>query len=362
MATAIKSRAGIKLSVGDLRRAVSAVAPVVPSRSVQPVLTNVLIGDGMMVGTDSEVRVEFPLYGADELVMLPFGRLQSIVTNITGTDTVSFRIDGSRCAITAGSGQWVLPTENPEAFPQAGGTDGIPIARLPVDQFAAMLRSVEPATAKFDAMSGVQIEFVDGTLSVVATDGRRLAVAECDIDQATDNASALAPRKAIDAMLRLCVGGEDAIQLDTTGRELVATVGSAVVRGRLLDGQFPKWRKVEPAHKTKPTFVSAGELLRVCSMAAICASETSRGVTWSVGESGVTLRGQSAEFGESVAVCSVASAGLACSFTINPTYAIDWLRTVDPAETISIEAKDSASAVLFRAGDFRTTIMPLAKE
>lgn len=360
MATAMTT--GTVLNIEELRRALAVVDPAVATRSTRPILTNVLLADGTITATNLELRIVAPLAGAAEPVVLPYQRLKSIVASTVDADSLELRVDGTSCRITAGAGRWVLPTEDAAEFPTGSDIDAKAIARLPADQFVAMARSVLPAPAKNEPRyAGVQIEFVDGTLSLVATDGKRMAVSECEIDQATDDASAFVPRVAVEALVR-AAAGRNTVQLETTGQELVASVDDVTVCCALLSGTFPKWRMVEPEHTTEPTYIRAGELLSACSMAAVCASETSRGVQWTVGEKGLRLQAKSAEFGESVARVGVDQCGHECSFTINPIFAIEWLRTIDAAEAISIEAKDAESAVLFRSEASRITVMPLVND
>lgn len=360
-ATRKRTTTGTTLNVDDVRKAIHAVEKAVPSRSPKPILTNVLVGNGVMIGTDLEIRVEAPLPGMDETTLLPFGRLQSIVGNITA-DEMTFQIEGDRCRISAGKGSWTLPTEDADEFPAASDGHAKPIAHLPADQLCGLLRPILCVPAKQDdrfTMSGIQVEFRDGTLFFVATDGKRMAVTECDIDQATDDASALIPQRAMEIVRRVAASG-DSVQFETTGSEVIVTVDSTVVRATLLAGQFPKWHLIEPDHEGPHSFANADDLLRACSMAAVCTSETSKGVRWTVADTGITLRSRSQEYGESEVKCGLLEAGTPGSFVINPHYAIDWLNKIDGAETVSIEFKNGDSAMLLRADTARITIMPLA--
>jgi DNA polymerase-3 subunit beta len=347
------------LSVDDVRRAIHAVEKAVPTRSPKPILTNVLVGNGVMIGTDLEIRVEAPLPGMDDVTLLPFGRLQSIVGNITAEE-MTFQIDGDHCRISAGKGSWTLPTEDAAEFPAVADAYTRPIAHLPADQLCGLLRPILCVPAKQGyGMGGIQVEFRDGTLYFVATDGKRMAVTECDIDQATDDAAALIPQRAMEIVRRVAATGES-VQFETTGSEVVVTVDSTVVRATLLAGQFPKWSLVEPDHDGPHSFANADDLLRACSMAAVCTSETSKGIRWTVADTGITLRSKSQEYGESEVTCGLLEAGTPGSFVINPHYAIEWLNKIDGAETVSIEFKNGDSAMLLRADTARITIMPLA--
>jgi DNA polymerase-3 subunit beta len=349
----------MELNVESLRKALSNVRPAVPPRSPRPILTNVLLADGSVTATDLELRITVPIEGVEGEIALPYERLKSIVMNATGCETISLRSDGSRCHITAGTGKWILPTENADEFPAAAPVTAKPIARLPADQFLAMASTVIAVPDKAESKyAGVLVEFREGSLCLVATDGKRLAVAECEIDQATDDASAFVPKRAMEALMA-AAAGRDVIQLETTGTEFIATADDVLVCSLLLSAKFPNWRAFEPDHDTAPTFVTASELRSSCLMASICTSETSKGTRWAIADKGITMTAKSSECGESTAVCSIAECGHKCEFTINPQFAIGWLSTVDPAETVSIEAKDQHSPILFRTETCRVTVMPL---
>lgn len=330
------------------------------------------IGDGAVTATDLELMITTPLAGVRDPVLLPFARLQSIVSTITDEE-VSITPDGTSCTIAAGGGTWRLPVEDAGEFPVGGVSSGTPIGRLPCDQFRSLVGSVKFATdnesSRF-ALGGVLVEFGDGVLTFVASDGRRMCIASAEIDQELDTSTTLVPRRVIDVLYRLANRDQEAIQLETTGKKIVATIGGTVVEATLLDGRFPRWRDVEPSRpEVKPSLAVVGSLLHACEMAAVCESEASRGTTWSFTESGLWISARSSEYGESSATCDLVEAGKTCTVKIDPRFAVEWLRTLDPAETVEVEASDELSAVVFRGGEpvdgthpFRNVIMPLAKD
>jgi hypothetical protein len=97
-------------------------------------------------------------------------------------------------------------------------------------------------------------------------------------------------------------------------------------------------------------------------MAAICASEDSKGVTMIFGPPGVFLQARSSQFGESSATCEVVEAGNECTVAIDSRFAVEWLRQLDAAETVEVEAENASAAVVFRAENLRNVVMPLAKD
>jgi len=331
------------------------------------VLQNVLLSGETVTATDLEMRIVAPLDCYDgPAMLLPHQRLSAIVGEMSDADTVTLRQDGAACVVDGGSVTYRLPMEDVNEFPIGGDVDAKPIARLPADQFVSLMQSVRFATDNDSsryALGGVLVEFKAGKLAFVGTDGRRLCAAEVDVDQATDDAAVVVPRKAVDVLCRLARHAE-AVQLSTAGTEFVAEVDGTSVRARLVEGRFPRWRDVEPDRTVKPSLVVVGTLLHACRQAAICTSEQSRGVTFAFTAEGLHLTSRSSEAGEASVTCDVVEDGHTCVVSLDPVFVTEWLGcgSFDPAETIEVEAEDKASAVILRAQDCRCVVMPLAAD
>ena len=375
MTTATKERSksrrggqsGTHLAVSDLKRALAAVAPAVPSRSPKPVLTNVLLSGETVTATDLELRIVAPLDCYDgPAMLLPHQRLTAIVNEMSDADTVTLRPDGTACIVDGGRVTYRLPIEDAMEFPGASADEAKPIARLPADQFLALMQSVKFATDNESsryALGGVLVQWKSGMLAFVGTDGRRLCAAEVEVDQATDDVSIVVPRKAVDVLCRLAKHA-DAVQLSHLGSELVATVDGTAVRARLVEGRFPRWEDVTPDRTVTPSLVVVGTLLHACRQAAICTSEQSKGVTFTFTDEGLHLTSRSAEAGEASVTCDVVQAGHSCTVSLDPSFVVEWLGcgSFDLAETIEVEAENKSTAVVMRAQDCRCVVMPLAAE
>lgn len=361
---------GLKFNVGELRLAFQAIKDVVPPRPVRPVLGNVLVGsDGTISATDLEIRVTYPLPGATgPAVLLPHARMLQILNSCEDSKEVSLHVDGSVCKVACAGGRWSLPTEPVEEYPDAHEGIGRPISRLPADQFVGMMNNVKFATdakAGRPAYTGVLIEFANqkgseyGTLSFVATDGKRVCWSQCEVEQDLDDAKVLVPRRAVDIICKLAAS-RDAIQLETAGNELICNIDGVVVQARLVAGEFMAWRKFLPERDVEESSAGVGTLLHAFEMAAICTSESSRGTRLAFTSKGLKLVGRSPEYGESSASCDLIEVGHQCELAISPSYAIEWLQSLDVAATVTIEAESDTAALMLRCDDAFTVIMPLA--
>lgn len=354
------------MATDALKRALVAVRSAVGGMA-KPVLQNVYIGSGVVEATDLELRISCEIDYHEKPVLLPHQRLTAIMSAAGSAEELALQIGDTSCTLAIGSGRWTLPTEPVSEFPAYAVDEGSrkPVARIPADQFARAVKAVAYAcdneSSRY-ALGGVLVEVKDGTATFVATDGRRLSRVDVEIDQAVDDTTTLWPSRAINVVAGIAGHSDGAVQLESAGNELIATIDGTVVSGRVLDGRFPKWRDVFPERDAKATAVSRNELLAATRQAAIVTSEQSKGVLFAITADGIHLTARSSEAGESSVTCPHLEFGQAATVSLDPQFVCDFLRACDDGEPVEIEAVDAQSAVVLRCGDYHGVIMPLAAE
>jgi len=369
MATATRKAktGGITLPASTLRAALAAVGPAVQSRSPKPILQNVRLGDGLVTGTDLEVRIDAAIDCHGDAILLPYQRLAAILSASSG-DEVTLSPDGTRCVVRCGSGTWTLPTEDAAEFPIWEPTDAKPVTRLPADQLCRAIKgvgyAVDGESSRY-ALGAVLLEVQGETVTLVATDGRRLSLAEMSHDLAVDDSTTLVPSRVAGIVAKLAhAAGDEGVQIDATSSEVIVEIGTTTVTGRLVEGRFPRWRDAVPEHGVDPTTVTVEQLLAATRAAAVVTSEQSKGVDYTFTNEGIHLHGQSSEAGESSVTCEIVEAGNATTVKLDPLYVREWLAGLpaDGEPTVSIQAKDHLSAVVMKTDTFTGVIMPLAKD
>lgn len=367
MATATKDRkktAGLTFTAGDLLDTLTAVMRAVPGHTPKPILQNVRIGDGLMTGTDLEVRIDAEIGQHCDPFLVPAARLQQILRSVPKDAEATITPNGTSVTIRAGGGRWEIPTEDAAEYPTWEATEAKPIARFPADQFARAVRATVYATDSDSsryALGSVLVEVKDGNPTFVATDGRRLSAVETETDQAVDDSSTQIPARAIRLMATLAGGGS--VQLEATKAEVVCTTDGAVITARLTEGRFPKWRDVFPERDIEASAVVVRDLEAAVRAASVCTSEQSKGVTFAFG-SVLTLTSQSAEAGQASVTCDVTTPGKAAKVKLDPRFVLDFLAglNADDEPHVEIEAAGPGDAVVLRCGDVRGVIMPLAED
>ena len=158
----------------------------------------------------------------------------------------------------------------------------------------------------------------------------------------------------------LVSGDEGDVQLEKSGSDVFAEIGSggAQVIARQIAGTFQSGTQVYREGRATPTTVRADKLNDAIKQAAICTSEQSKAIELTLGKT-ITCQANSSESGASTVKLEPIEAGKAVSIRVNPQFCTEWLRRVDPAEPITIEAVDASSALVFRSEDSTGVVMPM---
>ena len=362
-------RGGVTIATATLRQALADVAAAVPTRPAKPTLTNVLFANGTLTATDLELQIAAEIDYTGEPLLLPHARLRAILAEARAEE-VTITPDGTSCVVAAGRGTWRLPVESAAEWPTWNHEPLRTLVRVPCDQFARAVKACVYATDNDSsryALGAVLIEVLGGDCSFVATDGRRLSHVAVEHDQAVDDGSALVPARVLASLASVAARGDDAVQLEASEHELVATLPGCVVTARQIAGRFPRWRDVLPKDRagTIETVVDRDELMAATRAAAIVTSEQSKGVEFTFGGDGVTLHGQSAEYGQSDVTIEVVSGGDPVKVKLDPVFVVEWLRGIatDEGPHITVELVDAQSACVLRNGGCYTgVIMPLSND
>jgi DNA polymerase-3 subunit beta len=328
-------------------------------------LANCRIGDGLVTGTDLEVRIDRAIAEQCEPFLVPHARLLAIVRAATGED-VTLTAKGPSVSVKCGGGSWTLPTEDVAEYPTWDLGELQAVCRLPADQFARAARATTYATdaeSSRYALGAVLIEVTGGNPTWVATDGRRLACVETETDQAVDDRQTLVPRRVLDIVAGMATG-DGSVQVEANAKEVQFTLDGTTVTGRLVEGRFPRWRDVVGEPEGEATVLEVGELLASVRAAAIVTSEQSKGVDLVWTADTLVISGRSSEYGESTVKCPLVTAGSTSTTKLDPRYLADFLRAIpaDEEPQVDVYATDRESRVLLRCGPYTGVIMPLAVE
>jgi DNA polymerase-3 subunit beta len=361
-----------------LLHAFQTAASVAPTRSPKPILQNLKLevdGErGILMGTDLEVgiRIDVPgiLVETAGMVVLPISRFLSILRE-SSDEKLAVESDGRKIIVRGQRSQFQLPSENPADFPAITGFDEKSYHELSARFFREIVRRTVFATDNESsryALGGVLLELAADRITAVATDGRRLAKQEGAAKSVGGHQSGehatIVPSRAMQLLDRALSDSEETLQLAARENDVIVRSGPLCLYSRLVEGRFPKWRDVFPRRENAAQVqLTVGPFWAAVRQAAIVTSEERRGVDFTFGEGKVALNAHGAEYGESHVELPIAYDGAPIGITLDPRYLNDFLRVLDPEQTVVLELRDAESAAVCSTEDgYAYVIMPLARD
>lgn len=330
-----------------LADAVAWVARSLPQRPPMPVLAGILLevdADELTVSSyDYEVSTQMKVDSATETAgrTLVSGRLLADITKALPNKPVSFAVEGSRLKITCGSSRFELPTMPVEDYPalpdmpQISGT-------VSADEFARVVATVAVAAGRDETLpflTGVRIEIEGDKLTFAATDRYRLAVREMTWSPATAGMSTavLVPAKMLsDTAKSLASGGEISIGLGNSGDGIVGFAGGKRhSTTRLLDPDFPPFRKLLPTETLATADVPAAHLVEAVRRVALVGDRgTPLQLAFEGGNLTLTVAGE--EDGSAEESLQTEFEGDPIRIGFNPAYLLDGLGAIN-AESVRLK-------------------------
>jgi DNA polymerase-3 subunit beta len=362
----------------DLLRELQLFQGIVERKNTIPILANVLIeaadGEVKLLATDLEVglrsRCEASVSKSGSLT-LPAKKLYEIVKALPETD-VRIHEDKNGVKVAADrfdSRMQTLPREDFPTLPEATGTVN---ATLPRDVLRQMVGKTQFAITGEDTryfLNGALFILRPDSMSLVATDGHRLALVSVPREPAKDAADAaeevrvILPRKTLLELGRLLSEGEGDIKYERGENHLFIDIGGRLLISRMIDGQFPAFERVIPKTNDKRVEFDRDRLTSAVRRVALLSNERSRAVKFQMDAGRVEIASSSPEFGEAKEVLIVDYTESPVTICFNAQYVLDFLGVVE-TDSVVLEFKDEMSqAVMKPVGaegyDYTYVIMPM---
>ena len=357
-----------------LREGLALANNVIPSKSTKPVLTNVCLvatGDALeIVGTDLDVSLRYRIEDGVKIVepgtvVVPARVLHDFVRDFSG-DSVLIDTGESNCQIRCGDDSAELVTSDPDEFPVVARFDDSGSYSLQAGTFTALVGKTAFAAAREQgryAMHGVLTEIGDGLLRMVATDGRRLAMAHAPIDTGAvareAQKPAIVPTKGMQLFCRVMSDPLDQVKLHCGDNQMGIKTRNAEVFARLLEGEFPRYSAVIPADSKHFCEAEAGLLERKIRLVANVTGEEARAVRFELKSGHLELSGHSHGRGEAHAHMEVEFKGQGADIAFNPDYVIDGLKNAE-SERVRLEFNEKTAPGKFMLGEnYVYVVMPI---
>jgi len=366
------------VSKNDLVRELGLSQGVVEKKTTIPILSNVLIeaqGDRIVLtATDLElgIRCVCPAKVKKEGAgTVPAKKLLDYTRLLPDADLNLKFLENHWASITCGRSRTKIAGMSRESFPELPEMPAA-IAEIPVGLLSSMISrtlfAISMEESRF-TLNGALLLLGSGGITMVATDGHRLAYVESSMAAnggTSPSFRALVPKKAMGEIVKLAEQGGPESKLVLAGDEnhLFFRFGDRLLITRKLTGNFPDYERVLPKDNTNIAKLKKEEIRSAIERVAQFADERSRAIRVQFGQGEVKVFSSSVETGESEESVPGEYTGPDLEIGFNAQYLLDFLRAI-PQDDVSFALKDQKSAGELRPGGeeakdhYRYVVMPM---
>ena len=386
----------LKATQEKVLTALQAVSGIVERRHTLPVLANVLIrkqgGHAEFTTSDLEIQVRTAAeLGGDEgafSTTVGARKMIDILRTLPADQVVTLSAAQNKLTLAGGKSRFTLQTLPAEDFPlvQESAEFG-PSFSVPQKTLKGLIDQVHFAMAVHDIryyLNGILFVAEGRTLTLVATDGHRLALAQATLDVEMPKQEVILPRKTVLELQRLLKSDDKAAKADKSAAKAEGdgeatapeeariemrfadnqakfSFGGLEFVTKLVEGKFPDYNRVIPKNHRNHVTLGRAPLLASLQRAAILTSEKFKGVRVNFEPGTLKIAASNAEQEEAKEELEIDYGGDSIEIGFNVTYLIDVLSNAS-AEMVMLSLQDANSSALVTIPEqsgFKYVVMPM---
>ena len=346
-----------------------AVQNIVAGKGSLPILQNVLLeaknGELKMTTTDIDISIKCDCECEVEVegsTTLPVKLLFNSVAKVN-EGPVEVEVDSQqRAKISAGSAKFKLSGMEEKEFPKLPQDDESFAYVLNQATVKEMLRKTAYAASQDDTrrtLKGVLMSFKDKKLTMVATDGRRLALVENEVEfPASAEKDIVLPSKAVQELQR-SLSGEGEMSVVVQKSQICFKLEKVTIYSKLMDDAYPNYKQVIPTETAEKITIDRQLLLDALDRASVMTMDEAHSTKLIFEANRLTVTSAASDIGEAKDEVAIKYAGEKIEIMFNPSYVMDPLKAIDDDE-VTINLNNGHSPAVIKCSiPFLYVLMPL---
>lgn len=354
--------------------ALQSVAGIVERRNTLPILANVMISkineQIQLTTSDLEIQIQTKAdLGGDEgqfATTVAARKVIDILRSMPSDQMVTLESTEGRLLLKSGRSRFTLQTLPAEDFPLVQkASDFSPKFTIPQKTLKSLFNSVHFAMAVNDIryyLNGILFVVQDKMLTLVATDGHRLALDQASLDVEVPNQQVILPRKTVLELQRLLnTDGDGMIEIQFASNQARFAFGELEFVSKLVDGKFPDYTRVVPSGYTNSVLLERTQFLNCLQRVAIMTSDKFKGVRLNFEAGNLRIAANNAEQEEAIEELDIDYQGVAVDIGFNVSYLIEALSNMSQ-DQVKVSFADGNSSALINIPDndrFVYVVMPM---
>jgi DNA polymerase III subunit beta len=345
------------------------VQNVVSTRTTLPILSNVLLqtngSEVRLTTTDLDVGVRGSFEAEIEkegATTLPARRLFTIIRELPSSE-IQFDVDGKNAAsIRSGQSFFKILGLPEEEFPPLPKFDDSKVVTIRQKDLRDGLRKTSYAISTDETryvLNGVLFSFKDNKLTLVATDGRRLAMLDIDLEfPRSHETDIIVPTKAVTELQRLLTDEGD-VRVSVGGSQIAFDLNNTLLVSKLIEGNYPNYRQVIPGEMKERVTLERETFLNSLRRVSLLASDKSNSIKLNFAKNNIDITANTPEVGEAKESLPVVYKGREFSIAFNPEFLMAPLRNLSEDEVFLDLIDEMSPGVIKIQSPFLYVLMPM---
>ncbi|MDD5565740.1 MAG: DNA polymerase III subunit beta [Candidatus Omnitrophica bacterium] len=358
----------LKITKEILLNSIDILQNIINTKTSLPILSNILIetyqgklrftATDLNIGITCVVPVDIQEPGA---VTIPARRFGGIIRELSEEKIEITTKKNHLMIIDAGLCQFKIMGLPAEDFPKLPELKDREVLQLEQGVLKEMLRLTSFAVS-FDEtryiLNGILFKFLNNSLTMVATDAKRLAVIEKKLSQGINkDLQVIIPIKTIQELNRN-LKDEGVVSMIIGPNQVLFDFGDITIISRLIEGEFPSYQQVIPPEATQKIKLSRDQLLLAVRRAALLSTPDYQAIKMEVFKDKLVVSKSTPDVGESREELAINYAGKEMVVGFNPNYLIDILKNTTE-DTIELEITGSESPGVMRNKGYVYIVLPM---
>lgn len=363
-----------------LWEAMQVVGSVAASRNTLPILANVLIRAAdnqiQLAATDLEVGIKFVVQGEvvePGSITVPAKKLADIVRELPSSTSSGelakvklATLANDRVEIDCENAKFRIVGLTDEEFPPLPEV-GDEFFTLGSDVLRSMIQKTSFAVSTEETrhfLNGVYFNVTPDLVRMVATDGKRLAVATQQQEKSAEEKEigVIVPTKAVSNIARTFTDDED-VRIALLENQIAFAMQNMTLISRLIEGEYPDYQAVmAPAMSNEIKLsVNTEYLFSVIRRVSLLANPKTPSIRMEARDSELNVSASTPELGEAQEMMQVNIEGGNVEIAFNARFVMDVLRNIE-ADEVLFKFRDSLSPVLVTPSEednYMCVIMPM---
>jgi DNA polymerase III subunit beta len=345
------------------------VQNVVSTRTTLPILSNVLLQAAddqlRLTTTDLDVGVSGVIGAQIEkpgATTLPARRLANIVRELPAAEII-VEVDSKNIAsIRCGQSFFKilgLPEEEFPPLPKQSDARTFTIGQQVLrDALKKTSYAISTDETRY-VLNGILFSFKENKLTLVATDGRRLALVDLEIEfPRSQEVDIIVPAKAVTELGRL-LGDEGDVRLSVEENQVAFQIGDTLLASKLIEGNYPNYRQVIPGEAKERVTLEREQFLNAVHRVSLLSSEKSNSVKLVFTKNNIEIAANTPDVGEARESLAVAYKGREFSIAFNPEFLMAPLRVLTNDEVYLDMIDEMSPGVIKIQSPFLYVLMPM---